>query len=226
MSRSTFVRQPLTGVVAGYDRMARWYRLAEPAVGLPFGLRRKTVGRLALNHGDTVLEVGCGTGRNLRLLREAVGPAGEVVGVDASSGMLERARRLVAKNRWGNVRLIHQDAAMFTLDGAIDAALFSLSYSVPPDRDAVLDNVWGMMRPGAHMVVMDAGLPANGLGRALTAFGELVARAFPGDPYSRPWEDLTRLSPVVATERFQFGIYFICTVSKPEEATFVDRSGG
>jgi ubiquinone/menaquinone biosynthesis C-methylase UbiE len=198
--------------------MARWYRLAEPAVGLPFGLRRKAVDRLALKRGDTVLEVGCGTGRNLRLLREAVGSTGEVVGVDASSGMLERARCLVSKNRRDNARLIHHDAATFMLDTDVDGVLFSLSYSVLPDRDAVLDNVWGMMRPGARMVVMDAGLPANGLGRALTAFGELVARIFPGDPYSRPWEDLTRLSPRVATERLQFGTYFICTISKPREA--------
>jgi ubiquinone/menaquinone biosynthesis C-methylase UbiE len=215
VSRSTFVRQPLAGVTAGYDRMARWYRLAEPAVGLPPGLRRKAVARLELKPGDSVLEVGCGTGRNLRLLRDAVGASGLVVGVDASAGMLARARRLVSKHDWENVRLMHQDAAELTLDGEIDGALFSLSYSVLPSREPVLDNVWSMMRPGGCLVVMDAGLPASRLGWALTGLGELVARIFPGDPYSRPWEDLPRLSPTVVTERFQFGTYFICAVRKP-----------
>ena len=62
---------------------------------LPPGLRRKAVGRLGLHGGETVLEVGCGTGRNLPLLCEAVGADGRVVGVDASGGMLERARDLV-----------------------------------------------------------------------------------------------------------------------------------
>jgi SAM-dependent methyltransferase len=195
--------------------MARWYRLAEPAVALPPGLRRKAVARLELKPGDTVLEVGCGTGRNLRLLREAVGSSGQVVGVDASSEMLARARRLVAKHGWTNVRLIHHDAANLILDGKIDGALFSLSYSVLPDREAVLSNVWGMMRSDGRLVVMDAGLPASRLGRVLTGFGELVARIFPGDPYSRPWEDLVRLSPLVTTERFQFGTYCICAVCKP-----------
>jgi ubiquinone/menaquinone biosynthesis C-methylase UbiE len=80
VSRSTFVRQPLAGVTAGYDRMARWYRLAEPAIALPLGLRRKAVARVELKAGDAVLEVGCGTGRNLRLLRDAVGPRGLVIG--------------------------------------------------------------------------------------------------------------------------------------------------
>jgi ubiquinone/menaquinone biosynthesis C-methylase UbiE len=202
--------------------MARWYRLAEPAVALPPGLRRKAVARLELRPGDTVLEVGCGTGRNLRLLREAVGPSGQVIGVDASSGMLARARRLAAKRGWANVRLMHHDAANLILDGEIDGALFSLSYSVLPDRAAVLSNVWGMMRSDGRLVVMDAGLPASRLGRMLTGFGELVARVFPGDPYSRPWEDLVRLSPAVTTERFQFGTYFICAVNKPEGS----NSGG
>ena len=62
---------------------------------------------------------------------------------------------------------------------------------------------------------MDAGLPDNRLGGILTGFGELVARVFPGDPYSQPWVDLMRLAQPVATERFQFGTYFICTIAKP-----------
>jgi ubiquinone/menaquinone biosynthesis C-methylase UbiE len=214
MSRATFVRQPLESVTAGYDRMARWSRLAEPAIALPFRLRRKAVARLELKAGQTVLEVGCGTGRNLHLLHDAVGPGGLVVGVDASGGMLARALRLSSKRGWSNVRLIQQDAAELTLEDRIDGALFSLSYSALPDRDAVLDNVWEMLRPGGRLVVMDAGLPPSRVGRALTGVGELVARIFPGDPYSRAWEDLTRLSPTVATERFQFGTYFICAVRK------------
>jgi hypothetical protein len=73
-----------------------------------------------------------------------------------------------------------------------------------------------MLRPGGRLVVMDAGLPPSRLERALTLFGELVARIFPGDPCSRPWEDLTRLSPAVATEQFQFGTYFICAIRKED----------
>ena len=157
-----------------------------------------------------MLEVGCGTGRNLRLLRETVGASGHVIGVDASSGMLARACRLTVKHDWTNVLLVHKDAAELTLDNELDGVLFSLSYSVLPDRESVLDNVWAMIRPGGRLVVMDAGLPDGWLGRALERFGERVATVFPGDPYSRPWEDLTRLSPTVATDRFQFGTYFIC----------------
>jgi ubiquinone/menaquinone biosynthesis C-methylase UbiE len=215
MSRSTFVRQPLPQVRRRYDRTARWYRAAEITILLPQRLRQKAVQRLVLLPGETALEIGCGTGRNLPLLCDAVGDEGQVIGVDASSGMLARAQQWVTAQHRQNVRLLQQDAAELSLPGQVDAALFSLSYSVLPDRETVLHKTWEALRPGGRLVVMDAGLPDSPLGRLLGPVGELIATIFPGDPYSRPWEDLTNLSPVVQSEWFQLGIYFICTVRKP-----------
>ena len=215
MSRSTFVRQPLPQVTRRYDRMARWYRVAEITILLPHRIRRKAVERLALEPGETILELGCGTGRNLPLLCDAVGNDGQVIGVDASSGMLTRAQQRVTRHHRQNIRLCHQDAAELTLPGQVDAALFSLSYSVLPDRETVLQKTWEALRPDGRLVIMDAGLPASPLGRLLGPVGEAIATVFPGDPYSRPWEDLTSLSQTVQSEWFQFGIYFICTVRKP-----------
>ncbi len=215
VARSTFTRQPLTRVTARYDRLARWYRFAGPLILLAPGFRRKAVERLGLKHGDTVLEVGCGTGRNLALLREAVGTDGVVIGVDASGGMLAQARQLVRRHGWKNVRLIQRDAAGLDLEDQVDAVFFSLSYSVLHDRATVLQKAWEALRPGGRLVVMDAGLPANRLGRVLGPIAEVIATAFPGDPYSQPWEDLKVISDTVDTERFQMGIYFICKISKP-----------
>jgi ubiquinone/menaquinone biosynthesis C-methylase UbiE len=215
MSRSTFVRQPLPRVTRRYDRMARWYRACEITILLPHRLRRKAVQRLDLQPGETVLEIGCGTGRNLPLLCDTVGNEGHVIGVDASSGMLARAQQWVTHHQRQNVRLLHQDAAELSLPDQVDAALFSLSYSVLPDRETVLQRTWGTLRPDGRLVIMDAGLPASSLGRLLGPVGEAIATIFPGDPYSRPWEDLTSLSQTVQCEWFQLGIYFICTVRKP-----------
>jgi ubiquinone/menaquinone biosynthesis C-methylase UbiE len=215
MTRSTFVRQPLPQVTRRYDRMARWYRAAEITLLLPHRLRRRAVQRLAMRPGEMVLEIGCGTGRNLPLLCDAVGNDGQVIGVDASSGMLARAQQWVTRHHMRNVRLLHQDAAELTLPGQVDAVLFSLSYSVLPDRDRVLQKAWEALRPDGRLVIMDAGLPDSPLGRLLGPAGEAIATIFPGDPYSRPWEDLTSLSQTVHREWFQFGIYFICAVRKP-----------
>ncbi len=214
MGRSDFVRQPLETVTARYERIAPWYRYGEWTVGLAPGFRRRALRRLRLEPGQTVLEVGCGTGRNLRLLRQGVGPSGLVIGVDATAGMLAQAERVVARHGWSNVRLIRQDASQLELEEQVDVVYFSLSYSVMPERQPVLDRVWSTLRPGGRLVVMDAGLSDNRLGRLLGPYAEAVATIFPGDPYSRPWVDLQRLTPVVETERFQFGTYFICTAIK------------
>lgn len=94
------------------------------------------------------------------------------------------------------------------------SAYFSLSYSVIPDRDGALHRALEALRPGGLLAVMDAGIPDSRLGQILGRPAELVAALFPGDPYSRPWEDLRRLSSTVTTERFQLGLYFLCTMRK------------
>ena len=189
MARSTFVRQPLTRVASRYDRMARWYRFAEPR----FCSRPDSVVRQSndsrLKRGDTVLEIGCGTGRNLALLCDAVGADGEVIGVDASSGMLAQAQPVGSAPSLKNIRLIQKDAATLELDDQMDAVFFSLSYSVLPDRKPVLPNAWETCGPGSFG---DHGRRTSRqpAGSAVGPIGETIATMFPGDPYSQPWEDL------------------------------------
>lgn len=71
-----------------------------------------------------------------------------------------------------------------------------------PDRKTVLQKTWEALRPDGRLVIMDAGLPASPLGRLLGPIGEVIATVFPGDPYSRRWEDLTSLSQTVRSEWF------------------------
>ncbi|MFB6176122.1 MAG: methyltransferase domain-containing protein, partial [Halobaculum sp.] len=67
-----------------YDAVAR-----APGVGR---VRDEFAAALAPDEGDTVLDVGCGTGANHRPLREEIGPEGIYVGVDFSPGVLRIAR--------------------------------------------------------------------------------------------------------------------------------------
>ncbi len=75
-----------------YDRIAKFIPFFDWLFFVPWDLRRKAVGKMALGRGDSVLEIGCGTGRNFPYLREAVGPEGRIYGVDISPGMLRKAR--------------------------------------------------------------------------------------------------------------------------------------
>src|SRR5947209_1490388 len=58
--------------------------------------RRAVVDALPLRHGQVVLDVGCGTGLCCGLLREKVGPAGEVVGIEESPEMAAVACERIA----------------------------------------------------------------------------------------------------------------------------------
>ena len=60
--------------------------------------------------GESVLEIGCGTGATTVPLAEAVGPNGRVVAVDLSEPMLEGARKRVAESGLGNITLLPADA--------------------------------------------------------------------------------------------------------------------
>lgn len=202
-----------------YDRLAPVFPLVELAFFMPRTLRRKTVAALALQQGDRVLEVGCGSGRNLPLLARAVGASGRVIATDISEGMLRRAAQLAERRDMTNVKLLHEDAAQLALSDPVDAVLFSLSYSVMPNRHEALARAWAALKPAGTLVIMDAGSFGR-LGRALHAAGRLLSKATVlGDPAIRPWEELGAHRSEVLTEFFLSGTYVICRSTTPADPT-------
>lgn len=119
--------------------------------------RRRSVGALGLEAGDSVLEVGCGNGNSFRRLREAVGPEGRVVGVDYSPGMAEAAARRVEATGWENVHVVHGDATTPGVrPGSFDAAYASMSLSAMPDPVAAIEATARCLRPDGRIAVLDA----------------------------------------------------------------------
>lgn len=196
-----------------YDRIARVYSTLEPLYLIFPPARRRAVAALGLKPGDTVLEMGAGTGRNFPYLAEAVGPSGTVIGVDASPGMLAEARKLIERNGWSNVELLQQDATQLEVDRDVDGVLFSLSYSAMPEPQPALARAWERLHPSRRVVVMDMGLTQGGPYRLLDPIARLLVKYAPGDAYSDPWSDLANYGPV-ETKRFLLGFFYISTVTK------------
>ncbi|HET9154056.1 MAG TPA: methyltransferase domain-containing protein [Solirubrobacterales bacterium] len=211
--------RPLQEITGQYDRVARFYKVFEPLYLIFPVARRRAVAALGLKPGDSVLEIGAGTGRNFPYLIDAVGPSGGVIAVDASEGMLGEARKLVEQLGWSNVSLQQQDAARLDLDRNVDAVLFSLSYSAMPEPERALEGAWQRLEPGGRLAVMDAGLTQTRFRRLLDPIARLLIRLGPGNPYSRPWEELAEYGEVTI-ERFMW-IYYVCTVTKAEASPAV-----
>ncbi len=139
-----------------YDRLAPFYGTLEWLYMLRLlGVRRKSVSKLRLRQGDTVLEVGCGSGSNFQLLERVVGPNGIIFGVDLSGGMLARAKARCSRHGWSNVEMTQADALSYQPRVQPRAALFSFSYSAIPERSRVLAQTWSLLQPGGRLVITD-----------------------------------------------------------------------
>jgi ubiquinone/menaquinone biosynthesis C-methylase UbiE len=209
------VSESVTKVSRRYDRLAPLYRAMLPLFLPPRGARPAAVEALDLAAGASVLEVGCGSGGNLPLLVDAVGPSGRVYGVDISTGMLGRAKRLIDRQRWSNVELREEDAARLSGPDQLDGVLFGLSYAVLPEPRTALKAGWQLLRPGGRLVIVEGGLPDNLLGRLLRPPVLALSRlTVLGDPDVRGWVDLGELSPDVQTRWLQFGTYYVSRAVK------------
>ena len=118
-----------------------------------------------LRTGQTVLEIGCGTG-NLALLAKADEPGATVVGLDPDLAALARAWRK-ARRRGLTVQLDrgYADALPYP-DASMDRVLSSLMlHHLPePEREQALREVVRVLRPGGEMHVVDIAEHAHGHG--------------------------------------------------------------
>lgn len=144
----------MSDLLSYYRWSAPFYDLTRWAV-LPG--RSRAVRSLGLQPGETVLEIGTGTGRNLPELSRRVGSAGRVVGLDLSPDMLHRARRRVRRERLDNVLLIRADAGRFGLTLPVDAVLMSYSLSMMSDTERVVSLAADALGPGGRLVAVDFG---------------------------------------------------------------------
>src|SRR6266550_6456479 len=199
-----------------YNRLASIYVFFEWLFWLPRGIRPRAVDRLNLKFGDRVVEVGCGTGRNLAFLSRAVGPDGRVYGIDLSEGMLAKARSVCEQAGLTNVLLIQADASEYELPELVDGAIFSLSYAVMRDRKRALRHAWNQLKPGGRLVMLDAKTLSGFVGRMTYRLLSLVLRlTVLGNPDLNQLADVRELAGHVDVENLQFGTYFVACAVKP-----------
>lgn len=162
-----------------------------------FGRRRATYASLiraaAVAPGQRVLDVGCGTGYFAGLLADVVGADGLVVGVDASSEMIDYASRHHGRQSNCLFELGTAEALSFPPDH-FDVVVSSLfMHHLPPDLQATaLTEMWRVLRPGGSLLIAEAHVPRT--------FGwQFLARLHGYDRMAQAVADLER---TIATSNF------------------------
>ena len=192
-----------------YRRNVRWYDVA--AARLTARLRAEAVGRLALTGGARVLDLGCGTGLSLPLLRTAAGESGAVYGVDLSPDMLATARRRIREAGWTNVRLIEADAERFELPERLDALLCFYTNDILLSPTA-LPRAIGFLRPGARVVVAGAKLASGWRGALVNPLTRAYsALAVTRNLVHEPWQVLRQHLAGFAVEERGLGSQYLAS---------------
>jgi len=142
-----------------YGKRARRYDFSANAYYLlgfrEFAYRKIGVKALNLKKGQTVVEIGCGTGLNFKLLRKEVGPNGNIIGVDLTPEMLKEADKRIRHNNWQNVSLVQSDAAMYQFPAYIDGIISTFAITMIPEYDRVIQKGAAALSPNARFVIVD-----------------------------------------------------------------------
>ena len=154
-------KEPLTGQLQGEHaaRAARTYTAAadhylHPPLGFWDRWGAATVARLPLSSGDAVLDVCCGAGASALPAARAVGPSGNVLGLDLAEPLLALARERAATLGLGNVSFRECDATAAGLEsGSFDAVVCVFGVFFAADMAAFIAEMWRLVRPGGTLAI-------------------------------------------------------------------------
>jgi SAM-dependent methyltransferase len=144
--------QPDQAAADDLHRQIRWldHRAADPAVR---ELRDWALRMLALRPGQRVVDVGSGTGDDVRELADRVAPRGEAIGIEPNPGLRSEAARRAAGT---GARFLDATATALPFqDAVVDAVRCERVFQHLPDARSAAREFGRVLRPGGRLVVID-----------------------------------------------------------------------
>ena len=141
-----------TLAIKRYRKLAREYdatcRRIEP-------LRALAIQFLALQPGERVLDVACGTGSTVVTLAQQVGAAGQVLGIEQCPDMADIARQRLRDAGIAHAEIVTMDVNRVTRAFRADAVLCSFTHDVL-QSSAAIARIRQLSKPGARLAVLGA----------------------------------------------------------------------
>jgi SAM-dependent methyltransferase len=140
----------------------------------------RALAAMRIEPGDSVLDVGCGTGAFFPSLAAAVGPRGRVTGLDHAAGFLADARRRAIDGRFAErLRLIRADAHRLPFpDGSFAAAHTERVLIHLAEPDLALRELRRVVRPGGWVVCVEPDLAGLRLDSSDALAAERIVAGF------------------------------------------------
>jgi trans-aconitate 2-methyltransferase len=131
-----------------------YHRVSSPQ----FTWGQAVLDRLPLAGDETVIDVGCGTGRLTELLLERLS-RGRAVGIDLSTNMLATARASMPDGARDRVAFVHADAAALPFAGRADAIFSTATFHWVLDHPRLFRSLFAALTPGGRLVAQCGGGP-------------------------------------------------------------------
>jgi SAM-dependent methyltransferase len=184
---------------------AHWAENADRYDAMAEGINAPLFAAASIGEHDRVLDVGCGTGRITRLAARRAA-RGEVIGIDLSAPMLERARAVAAEEGLANVTFEQGDAQVHPFPpGGHDVAVSRGGVMFFTDHVAAFANIGRALRPGGRLVFVGPrpGGPDGDHARAFAALGPLMRGPSPAQRGMASLTDAARIREVLAGAGFE-----------------------
>jgi len=151
--------------------------VAEADLGLGCGLPTAFA---QIATGDTVIDLGSGAGNDCFVARHHTGPSGKVIGIDFTPAMIDKARQNADRLGFNNVEFREGDIEKMPVgDSTADVVVSNCVLNLVPNKKAVINEIFRVLRPGGHFSISDIVLVGE-LPEALREDAEMYAGCVAG----------------------------------------------
>ena len=157
---------------------------ADADLGLGCGLPTQFA---KIKKGDVVIDLGSGAGNDAFIARAETGETGKVIGIDFTEAMINKARANAEKLAFHNVEFRFGDIEHMPVTANIaDVIVSNCVLNLVPNKDAVIKDIYRVLKPGGHFSISDVvlvGTLPGGLRKSAEMYAGCVSGAIQKDVY-------------------------------------------